>query len=157
MSKINNYRKWITERIRAGEVTEADSINIAKKLDAALKALDDIENSYRAKGAWEVPMIGDGLIHTSNQVVASGTPFWRDKIVNEHNEQIVALTHCADILQEELVGLNRRVTDFCESISTEDGDIYVGETYIGWSDVASEIVEGIKCHLLAAIEGRNNG
>lgn len=66
----------------------------------------------------------------------------------------IALTHCADILNEELIGLNKRVTDFCESINAEHGDIYVGETYIGWSDVASEIVEEFRRHLLAAIEGR---
>jgi hypothetical protein len=69
----------------------------------------------------------------------------------------IALTHCADILQEELIGLNKRVTDFHDSITAKDGDIFVGEIYIGWSDVASEIVEGIKSGLLAAIEGRDNG
>ena len=69
----------------------------------------------------------------------------------------IALTHCADILQEELVGLNKRVTDFHNSINTEGGDIFIGETYVGWSDVASEIVDGIKSGLLAAIEGRDNG
>lgn len=119
-------------------------------------------SKWRGVKMWKVPAIGESLIDIgTDQCVMSGRKFWREDLVIAHNNDIVALNHCADVLTDELIDLDKRVTSFCESLRNEGGDIFIGEKYIGLADTegdATGIVDELKYGLAAAIaEGRNDG
>lgn len=61
---------------------------------------------HRNVKMWKVPAIGESLIDIgTDQCVMVGGRFWREDLVIAHNNDIIALNHCADILADVISGL----------------------------------------------------
>lgn len=138
--------KFLQQKVRSLE-TENQELN---------RRLNDIHSKrilskWRDAKMWKVPAIGESLIDIgTDQCIMAGGKFWREDLVVAHNNDIVALNHCADILTDELSGLDNRMSKLRDSVRVDANKVLIGEKQICWADnetVGAEIVDVIKSAL----------
>jgi uncharacterized protein (DUF342 family) len=117
------------------------------------RVLAGLRNARR----WSVPAFSETKISISNdRSIDSNDEFWRDDIVIAHNNDVITLNHCCDVITEELSGLNKRLEALYQSINVQDDSLFVGDVDLGYletCEMAQEAAENLKDAIRQAVDG----
>jgi len=109
---------------------------------------------HRNVKMWKVPAIGESLIDIgTDQCVMVGGRFWREDLVIAHNNDIIALNHCADILADVISGLTAERDELQRRLA--EVVVKISEAVVSDDDCVCSML----CHsaIRAIAEGRDNG